>query len=146
MGKKVMAALAAAAVLLVVVPRATAASDEVATTEDNPEGCAVADYGNPNQCGAQGRNNLYTAGHQAPIDLCKTKTAASGSTITRIIPDGPRHTDHSLAFISGACVYLPPGYATSELHYPVLYLLHGGGGDEGAWVWQGGIQQILDDF
>jgi S-formylglutathione hydrolase FrmB len=146
MRKKVMAALAAAAVLFLVMPRATAASDEVATTEDNPEGCAVADYGNPDQCGAQGRNNLYTAGHPAPIDLCKTKTAASGSTITRIIPDGPRHPDHSLAFISGACVYLPPGYATSGLSYPVLYLLHGGGGDEGAWVWQGGIQQMLDDF
>jgi enterochelin esterase-like enzyme len=30
-------------------------------------------------------------------------------------------------------VYLPPGYDTSELRYPVLYLLHGSGGDETDW-------------
>jgi S-formylglutathione hydrolase FrmB len=41
-------------------------------------------------------------------------------------------------------VYLPPGYATSGLRYPVVYLLHGGGGDQGDWVTQGSLQQTLD--
>ncbi|MDX1333981.1 MAG: alpha/beta hydrolase-fold protein, partial [Robiginitalea sp.] len=30
-------------------------------------------------------------------------------------------------------VYLPPGYEDSGREYPVLYLLHGAGGDEEAW-------------
>lgn len=30
-------------------------------------------------------------------------------------------------------IYLPSGYATSEVRYPVLYLLHGRGGDETSW-------------
>lgn len=40
-------------------------------------------------------------------------------------------------------VYLPDGYATSNLNYPVLYLLHGSGGDESAWDF--GFS-ILDDL
>jgi len=31
-------------------------------------------------------------------------------------------------------VYTPPGYEDSNEEYPVLYLLHGGGGDEDAWT------------
>ena len=31
-------------------------------------------------------------------------------------------------------VYTPPGYEKSKENYPVLYLLHGAGGDEEAWI------------
>jgi enterochelin esterase-like enzyme len=41
-------------------------------------------------------------------------------------------------------VYLPPDYATSEKHYPVLYLLHGYKGNHTSWVKQGGIGKIMD--
>ncbi len=34
-------------------------------------------------------------------------------------------------------VYLPPDYEDSTAKYPVLYLLHGGGGDEDAWTTMG---------
>jgi len=34
-------------------------------------------------------------------------------------------------------VYTPPDYFTSNARYPVLYLLHGGGGDEDAWTTMG---------
>ena len=34
-------------------------------------------------------------------------------------------------------VYTPPDYFTSKAKYPVLYLLHGGGGDEDAWTTMG---------
>ncbi len=40
-------------------------------------------------------------------------------------------------------VYLPPGYPTSDLRYPVLYLLHGSGGDETDWH---DGQQMLDSL
>lgn len=43
-------------------------------------------------------------------------------------------------------VYTPPGYETSKASYPVLYLLHGGGGDEEAWPALGRAAQILDNL
>lgn len=30
----------------------------------------------------------------------------------------------------GFCIYLPPNYSTSKKHYPVIYTLHGNGGNE----------------
>ncbi|HNV66135.1 MAG TPA: alpha/beta hydrolase-fold protein [Bacteroidales bacterium] len=43
-------------------------------------------------------------------------------------------------------VYTPYGYETGTQSYPVLYLLHGGGGDEDAWVTMGRACQILDNL
>jgi enterochelin esterase family protein len=43
-------------------------------------------------------------------------------------------------------VYTPPGYETSGESYPVLYLLHGGGGDEEAWISRGRANYILDNL
>ena len=43
-------------------------------------------------------------------------------------------------------VYTPYGYNTSKQKYPVLYLLHGGGGDEDAWSNMGRACQILDNL
>lgn len=44
-------------------------------------------------------------------------------------------------------VYTPAGYNVSEdKEYPVLYLLHGMGGDEDAWVELGRAVQILDNL
>ncbi len=43
-------------------------------------------------------------------------------------------------------VYTPYGYETSDKEYPVLYLLHGGGGDEDAWSTMGRARQILDNL
>ena len=42
-------------------------------------------------------------------------------------------------------VYLPPDYESSERSYPVLYLLHGAGGDQTAWVQRGEILRITDN-
>lgn len=41
-------------------------------------------------------------------------------------------------------VYLPAGYENSQRHYPVLYLLHGGGDDHTGWVQFGEVQAIAD--
>ena len=44
-------------------------------------------------------------------------------------------------------VYTPYGYeANPKQKYPVLYLLHGGGGDEEAWTSMGRAAQILDNL
>ena len=43
-------------------------------------------------------------------------------------------------------VYTPYGYETSKAKYPVLYLLHGAGGDEEAWTSMGRAAQILDNL
>lgn len=41
-------------------------------------------------------------------------------------------------------MYLPDGYATDGVAYPVLYLLHGSNGDEGDWPTEGNVQQTVD--
>ena len=43
-------------------------------------------------------------------------------------------------------VYTPAGYETGKAKYPVLYLLHGSGGDEDAWLELGRTVQILDNL
>ena len=43
-------------------------------------------------------------------------------------------------------VYTPAGYEASKDKYPVLYLLHGMGGDEEAWIALGRTSQILDNL
>jgi len=45
-----------------------------------------------------------------------------------------------------AVVYLPPGYANSRDSYPVLYLLHGAGGDERTWTDRQQAPAILDNL
>ncbi len=42
-------------------------------------------------------------------------------------------------------IYLPPSYGTGDKYYPVLYLLHGSGGDELAWLELGRAAEILDN-
>src|SRR3712207_1381212 len=44
-----------------------------------------------------------------------------------------------------ARVYTPPGYS-DDRKYPVLYLLHGIGGDENEWVRGGAPDAILDNL
>src|SRR5690606_37919246 len=44
-----------------------------------------------------------------------------------------------------AMVYLPPGYS-AEREYPVLYLLHGIGGNESNWTQGGNADAILDNL
>lgn len=43
-------------------------------------------------------------------------------------------------------IYTPAGYDNDNKLYPVLYLLHGSGGDETAWLEQGRTAQVLDNL
>jgi enterochelin esterase-like enzyme len=96
--------------------------------------------------GAAGLAQVFPPGHVAPTVACGDPVRASArSLVTRILPDGPRAPDGSLAFTAGACVYLPPGYEHSGLRYPVIYLLHGGGGDQADAVTFGHIRALMDE-
>jgi len=76
---------------------------------------------------------------------CKAELVESDSSLViRRLARGPLAPDGSLTFTSGLCVYLPPGYVTSGLAYPVLYLLHGGGGAHHDWVTMGEVQKTMD--
>lgn len=43
-------------------------------------------------------------------------------------------------------VYTPAGYEGGRSKYPVLYLLHGMGGDEEAWIATGRLAEIMDNL
>lgn len=43
-------------------------------------------------------------------------------------------------------VYTPPGYEKGKDKYPVMYLLHGGGGDEDGWISRGRANYIIDNL
>lgn len=47
---------------------------------------------------------------------------------------------------TGVCVYTPAGYDQNDLHYPVLYLLHGSGDDETGWADKGHMVSIMDSM
>jgi enterochelin esterase-like enzyme len=65
------------------------------------------------------------------------------------IPHGRIDTIHyhskTVGNTRSAVVYTPPGYSTKK-KYPVLYLLHGIGGDEYSWTKHGHAQNILDNL
>jgi enterochelin esterase family protein len=46
--------------------------------------------------------------------------------------------------IKRCSVYLPPNYHLTSKKYPVLYLLHGAGGDYNQWIYKGTADNIMD--
>ncbi len=83
-------------------------------------------------------NVLYIPGEAS--ELYWAKTGPKG-TVHKIWYDSP-----TLNLTRRMFVYTPPGYADSNENYPVLYLLHGGGGDEEAWPTLGVANHILDNL
>lgn len=51
-----------------------------------------------------------------------------------------------LGELRGLNIYTPPSYLVSTKKYPVLYLLHGVGGNEETWVKAGFIDRMLDSW
>ncbi len=81
---------------------------------------------------------LYVPGEAS--DLYWAKTGPKGS-VHQVWYESP-----TLGLTRRMFVYTPPGYAESNENFPVLYLLHGGGGDEEAWPTLGAAQNILDNL
>lgn len=83
--------------------------------------------------------NIFIVGG-GHADLFKVNDIPHGS-VTRRWYDSP-----GLNMDRRITIYTPPGYETSKESYPVLYLLHGAGGDEEAWINLGRTSQILDNL
>ena len=43
-------------------------------------------------------------------------------------------------------IYFPPGYESSQIRYPVLFLLHGGDGSQVDWIKRGNVKQTADSL
>jgi S-formylglutathione hydrolase FrmB len=74
----------------------------------------------------------------ALLALAAASTAAAGTIVVREFQSA------ALGRAWSCNVYLPTGYEASELRYPVLYLLHGNGGDHNDWPKRGRIQATAD--
>jgi S-formylglutathione hydrolase FrmB len=81
---------------------------------------------------------------------CARALAAAAIALAICLPAGAgtiaERTFHSAALGRDWSynVYVPDGYASSGLRYPVLYLLHGYGGNRGDWIGSGHIRETLD--
>ena len=62
-------------------------------------------------------------------------------SVSHVWYDSPK-----LGFSRRLTVYTPAGYEGGKGKYPVLYLLHGSGGDEDAWSDLGRTAQIMDNL
>lgn len=73
-------------------------------------------------------------------DLYTVQNVPHGS-VSKVWYDSP-----TAGFSRRLSVYTPAGYEGGKAKYPVLYVLHGIGGDENAWLEQGRAAQILDNL
>jgi len=83
--------------------------------------------------------NVFIVGG-GKADLYSVNKVPHGSVTRRWYPSPKLEKDRRIT------IYTPPGYETSKEKYPVLYLLHGMGGDEEAWMALGRTSQILDNL
>lgn len=83
-------------------------------------------------------NIFIIGGGQA--DLYKVNDVPHGSVTRRWYHSPGNGKDRRIT------IYTPPGYEESQEKYPVLYLLHGAGGDEEAWITLGRATQIMDNL
>ena len=104
------------------------------------DGAPVVDPRNPHtrRDGLQVASSFIVPGPGS--DLYVVKTVPHGA-VTQVWYPSP-----ALNMARRAYVYTPPGYEAGAARYPVLYLLHGAGGDEDAWSTNGRAQQILDNL
>lgn len=96
------------------------------------------------------RENLARPIVLAPDDVRVFPEPPAGFNATRAgIPHGKLESFEYDSKVTGtrrkAIVYLPPGYDTKR-KYPVLYLLHGIGGDEGEWKRVSKPDALLDNL
>lgn len=77
---------------------------------------------------------------EGKADLYKVKKVPHGTVSKRWYYSSATDMERRIT------IYTPPGYEKSKKSFPVLYLLHGMGGDEEAWMTLGRTSQILDNL
>ena len=87
-----------------------------------------------------GITNAQTAVKQAPAGFDVFRSGIPHGVIDTI-----KYDSKTVGVTRRATVYLPPGF-TKNKSYPVLYLLHGIGGDEFEWLNNGHPEIILDNL
>jgi enterochelin esterase family protein len=104
------------------------------------DGIKVTDPNNPlvKRDGMRNESMFFITG--AESDLYAVKDVPHG-TLSKIWYESP-----VLSLTRRMYVYTPAGYENGVDKYPVLYLLHGGGGDEDAWTTLGRACQIMDNL
>jgi enterochelin esterase family protein len=98
-------------------------------------------------------NNVHTANDAVRIATYFIVTAPGTDSLlyeNQNVPHGEVtavwYSSKSVATPRRALVYTPPGYRGGTEHFPVLYLLHGWGGDENEWLELGRTAQIMDNL
>lgn len=84
--------------------------------------------------------HAQTSSKQAPVGFDSPRPGIPQGTIDTI-----SYPSKTVGAVRRALVYTPPGF-TKNKKYPVLYLLHGIGGDEKEWFRNGSPQVILDNL
>jgi enterochelin esterase family protein len=105
------------------------------------DGVTVLDPYNPQikRDGMRNASVLLVPGNET--DLYSVKNIPHG-TISKVWYESP-----TLNLTRRMYIYTPPGYdRDTKTKYPVLYLLHGAGGDEDAWTTLGRAPVILDNL
>ncbi len=105
------------------------------------DGVTVLDPSNPliKRDGMRNASVLLVPGKES--DLYSVKNIPHG-TLSKVWYESP-----TLNLTRRTYIYTPPGYeSNAKTKYPVLYLLHGAGGDEDAWTTLGRTPIILDNL
>jgi enterochelin esterase family protein len=104
------------------------------------DGVTILDPSNPQikRDGVRNASVLLVPGKES--DLYAVKDIQHG-TLSKVWYESP-----TLKLTRRMYVYTPAGYEKGRSKYPVLYLLHGGGGDEDAWTTLGRAHIILDNL
>lgn len=99
------------------------------------------------------RNNVFINRDVASLNSVLLVSEEGSTSDLYAVHDVPHGTvskvwydSKTAGFDRRMTVYTPAGYEDSKTKYPVLYVLHGIGGDEDAWVTQGRATQILDNL
>lgn len=116
-------------------------TSDLHTYRMNIDGVAVADPSNYHVIHSDGVNQSFFIVPGERGDLLSVSDVPHGSLLETWI-DQP-----SLGASRRTTVYLPPSWTpASGRRYPVLYLLHGLGGDETSWTGLGRAAVILDNL
>jgi len=95
-------------------------------------------------------NPAVKRGDRSAESMFEVPSATPAAYDLQPVPHGTVHMNwynsSTVNAVRGLYIYTPPGYESSQMRYPVLYLLHGSGDSESGWVDVGRANLILDNL